>query len=229
MDIRIFHNTEGAKKAKGLTVIIDVFRAFSTECYVMAGGANKIIPVGNLSDAYRLKEKNPSFILMGEQSGEKPAGFDFGNSPYQIHHIDFSGKTVVHISTAGTKGLSNAKKSSEIVTGSFVNLGAITRYIRSRQPDILSLVCTGTANETIKDEDALCAEYIKNELLNLPNDFAKIVRHLKSGGYIDRFLDPTIPKYPIEDVDYCLALDRFDFVIKAFPFADDLVQMKLVN
>jgi hypothetical protein len=30
MQIKIFHNTEGAKSAEGLTVIIDVFRAFTT-------------------------------------------------------------------------------------------------------------------------------------------------------------------------------------------------------
>ena len=32
-NINILHLIEGAKPAKGLTVIIDVFRAFSLECY----------------------------------------------------------------------------------------------------------------------------------------------------------------------------------------------------
>ena len=34
MKINILHLIEGAKKAEGLTVIIDVFRAFSLECYL---------------------------------------------------------------------------------------------------------------------------------------------------------------------------------------------------
>ena len=34
MEIRILELIEGAKKAEGLTVIIDVFRAFSLECYL---------------------------------------------------------------------------------------------------------------------------------------------------------------------------------------------------
>ena len=34
MQIDILQLTEGAKRAKGTTVVIDVFRAFSTACYL---------------------------------------------------------------------------------------------------------------------------------------------------------------------------------------------------
>ena len=47
MDVQILHMIEGAKKAEGLTVVIDVFRAFSLECYLMARGAGRILPVGS--------------------------------------------------------------------------------------------------------------------------------------------------------------------------------------
>ena len=43
MNIEILHLIEGAKKAKGVTVVIDVFRAFTVEAYVMSRGAKKII------------------------------------------------------------------------------------------------------------------------------------------------------------------------------------------
>ena len=56
MNIRILHLIEGAREAKGLTVVIDVFRAFSVAAYAFAGGAAKIIPVGELDIALRLKE-----------------------------------------------------------------------------------------------------------------------------------------------------------------------------
>ncbi len=229
MQIKIFHNTEGAKSAEGLTVIIDVFRAFTTECYVMNNGAYKIIPVGSLDVAYKLKSDNPDFLLMGEQNGERPDGFDYGNSPFQVSGVDFSGKTVIHISTAGTKGLSNASRASEIITGSFVNVEAIVRYIRSRKPEVLSLVCTGTANETIRDEDALCAEYIKNDLLGIANDFDSIVEHIKKNGYIDRFMDPAFPKYPVDDIDYCFAINKFSFILRASPYNDSLNQLSRVD
>ena len=48
MEIEILHLLEGAKRAKGLTVVIDVFRAFSCECYMYEAGADKVIAVGTL-------------------------------------------------------------------------------------------------------------------------------------------------------------------------------------
>ena len=39
MEIGIYHLLEGAGQAEGLTVIIDVFRAFSLECWLYAMGA----------------------------------------------------------------------------------------------------------------------------------------------------------------------------------------------
>ena len=38
MNIEILHMIDGAKQAKGITVIIDVFRAFSVEAYFFASG-----------------------------------------------------------------------------------------------------------------------------------------------------------------------------------------------
>ena len=84
MNIKILQLIEGARKAEGLTVIIDVFRAFSVACYVFNNGAEKIIPVGSLETAYALKEENGEFILMGERKGKILPGFDYGNSPAHV-------------------------------------------------------------------------------------------------------------------------------------------------
>ena len=45
MKIEIRHLIEGARQADGLTVIIDVFRAFSMECWLYALGAAEVRPV----------------------------------------------------------------------------------------------------------------------------------------------------------------------------------------
>ena len=76
MNIRILQLIEGAQQATGLTVIIDVFRAFSTACYVFGNGVERIIPVGNLELAYQLKRQHPEYLLIGERGGE-PGDFAF--------------------------------------------------------------------------------------------------------------------------------------------------------
>ena len=119
MHIEILDLIEGAKQARGLTVIIDVFRAFSTACYVVRNGAREIIPVGDVQIAYRLKEENSDCVLMGERQGEKLPGFDYGNSPTEIEDVDFSGKTVIQTTSAGTQGFANAMDADELVSGSF--------------------------------------------------------------------------------------------------------------
>ena len=46
MNMQILEMIEGARQAKGLTVIIDVFRAFSLECYLMAQHPAQLCQVG---------------------------------------------------------------------------------------------------------------------------------------------------------------------------------------
>lgn len=214
MDIQILHLLEGAKAARGLTVIIDVFRAFSTACYAFAGGAAKIIPVGDIQIAFLLKEQNPEFILMGERNEQKPEGFDFGNSPAQLLTAKLKGKTIVHTTSSGTQGIANASQADEIITGSFVNASAIVRYIRKRQPKTVSLVCMGYACEYPTDEDTLCAEYLQNELEGRANDFAQMATTIRKGSGA-RFFDAAKQSWsPEADFHLCLDLNRFDFILK---------------
>ena len=63
MRIKILELIDGAKKAEGLTVIIDVFRAFTLETYLFAQGAEKIYPVGEMAEAFALKEQHPDWLL----------------------------------------------------------------------------------------------------------------------------------------------------------------------
>lgn len=43
MEINILHLLEGAKKAEGLTVVIDVFRAFTLEAYMYAADRKSVV------------------------------------------------------------------------------------------------------------------------------------------------------------------------------------------
>ena len=152
---------------------------------------------------------------MGERNEKTMPGFDFGNSPSHIIDKDFKGKTIIHTTSAGTQGLVNALNATELITGSFVNAGAIVSYIRKSKTGNISLVCMGYSTLYPTEEDTFCAQYIKNELEGKPTDFKKMVEILKKGSG-KRFFDPDKQSYaPAKDFDLCTDLNRFNFIIKA--------------
>ena len=226
MNIRILQLLDGAKIATGLTVIIDVFRAFSVECYLMQNGASLLLPVGDKDDAYALKREMPNCVLIGERGGVKLPGFDFGNSPAEVEKVDFTGKTVVHTTSAGTQGIANAKNADEIITGSLVNAGAIARYIKAGGYNDVSLVCMGLDGKKPTDEDTLCARYIeallKGESIDLELEIEKL--KLTDG---QKFFDPEL-QHIFHERDFYLSVDadRFDFVLKLckMPNGRDFIQ-----
>lgn len=215
MDIKILQLLEGARRANGLTVVIDVFRAFSVACYVFGNGARRIIPVGELETAYQLKRENPDYVLIGERGGQRPEGFDFGNSPAEIEHVDFTNRVVVQTTSAGTQGLVNVRHASEIITGSFVNAPAVVRYIRASNPRKVSLVCMGRETLAPSDEDTLCAQFIKDSLEGRDTDFEGTRNYLRTYESSLKFFDPEKTWAPARDFDLCLDLGRFDFVLRA--------------
>jgi len=214
MEIEILQLTEGAKKAKGLTVVIDVFRAFSTACYVFAAGASKIIPVEHVEEAFELKRILKDVVMLGERNERKVPGFDFGNSPTHIMNQNFGGKTIIMTTSSGTRGIANATLADEIITGSFVNAEAIINYIRQKNPAELSLVCMGYEGRYPTQEDTFLAEYVRDKLQNKETDFEKMKQILRTGDGA-RLLDPANDEWsPASDFELCLDPDRFNFVLK---------------
>lgn len=222
MNIRILELIDGAKAAKGLTVIIDVFRAMTVEAYVTHNGAKDLIPMGDIEAAYAYRDAHPGTILMGERGGAKCPSFDFGNSPAQIKDFDFTGKTVVHTTSAGTQGIANAANATQILTGSLVNAKAIAEYIKASGAEDVSLVCMGLAGAESTREDTLCAEYIKALVEGTAIDLAAGIEECKqtSGA---KFFDPNDTVFPEEDFWLCVEANKFDFVLHVEQGADGLM------
>ncbi|MBR4445287.1 MAG: 2-phosphosulfolactate phosphatase [Solobacterium sp.] len=220
MDIQILHLLEGAKNARGMTVIIDVFRAFSLECYIYACGAERIIPVKTVEEAFAWRKKDPSCILAGERNGIMVEGFDYGNAPSQFQGLDLSGRTVIHTTSAGVQGLVNASKADVILTGSLVNARAIADYIKRHDPASVSLVAMGWNAMRDTEEDLLCAEYIKALLEG--KDMPEIHRLADELRYTEgrKFFDPSKPEFPEADFALCTDVDRFDGVIEVLRTED---------
>lgn len=229
MKVEILEFVDGARNAKGVAVIIDVFRAFSVACYAFDAGAVRIIATSEISEAFQLKKKYKNTVLVGERDEKKIEGFDFGNSPTEIIKEDLSGKTVIHTTTAGTQGLINAVNADIILAGSFVNAGAIVKYIKSIDPDQVSLVGMGYRATFSAEEDLMCAEMIATELKN--DKFISEIRiaNLKNTSG-KRFFNPVnIDFSPPTDFFLCTMINKFDFVLKATRRFDGNVDLMKIN
>ena len=215
MDIGIYHLIEGARQAEGLTVIIDVFRAFSMECYLFALGAAEVRPVGSIEETFAWKKRDSGCILVGERHGRKIDGCDLGNSPSSIDPDMIRGKRVIHTTSAGTQGVINAVHADQIISGSFVNAKAIADYIRQAAPAKVSLVCMGKEGLKPAEEDELCAVWLRSLLTGetMP-DIDDRLNALRTGGG-RHFFDPDLREvFPEKDFWMCIDRDRFDFVLK---------------
>ena len=215
MKINIVEFAEGARRARGITVIIDVFRAFSVGCYAFDSGAAAIIATGSIEEAFRLKTKYRNSVLVGERDERKIEGFDFGNSPTEILTADLNGVTVIHTTTAGTNGLVNANNASLVITGSLVNASAVSRFISSLNPNEVTLVAMGYRGEESADEDLLCARVIADRLTHGQTDFSREIASLKETSGKRFFKSENIEFSPPSDYFLCTMADRFDFVLKA--------------
>ncbi len=183
----------------------------------MANGAKTILPIGDEALAYALKKEHPDYILAGERNEIMLSGFDYGNSPANIEHRDFTGKTIIHTTSAGTQGIANAVHADEILTGSFVNAPAIAQYIKSKNPETVSLVCMGKATLHPIEEDTFCAEYIKSLLENKDYPLAEktAILRQKEGR---RFFNPKNQlQCPQRDFTLATSAGLFPFVLKAVP------------
>lgn len=224
MKIEIRHLIEGARQADGLAVIIDVFRAFSMECWLYALGAREVRPVGSIEDTFAWRDRDPGCVLIGERQGRKIEGCDLGNSPSSIDPAMIRGKRMIHTTSAGTQGITAAVHADEILTGSFVNAKAIADYILKKAPEKVSLVCMGKAGMEPAEEDELCAVYLRSLLTGgeMPDIDQKLEALAQGGGR--HFFDPALQDvYPSEDFRMCIDRDRFGFVLRIRRDQDGLI------
>ncbi len=204
---------EGARKAGGIAVVIDVFRAASNIVTMFARGAAVVVPVAEVEQARVLKGNHPDWILAGEREGLPPAGFDLGNSPARAAVMDFTGKTVVLTTSAGTRGLvAAAEAGADVVVGCFMNAQAVIRYVQSHSHKEVCFVALGVEGEVPSLEDNLCAQFMEMGLTGFwpdPTDMFKQICEHPEGR---KFLDPANPNYTSEDLHACLQANIHDIV-----------------
>ena len=214
MEITIDHLTAGAARARGVAVIIDVFRAYSVECYAYHAGVERIYPLGDLDEAYALKRAHPDYLLAGERHARMGEGFDFGNSPSQLQNADLRGRRMIHTTSAGTQGIRAAANADRILLASLVNARATAEYLRRLSPERVSFVCMGFENLRPTQEDTVCAEYMRSLLLGEPYPLKASVAALRDGPGARFFVPADQVFAPEADFYLCTQCDRFSFALE---------------
>ncbi|MDF1519418.1 MAG: 2-phosphosulfolactate phosphatase [Brevefilum sp.] len=201
------------QEAHGVVVVIDVLRAFTTAAYAFDRGAEKILPVSTIAEAFNLKTQFPESLIMGEENGVKPEGFDFGNSPLDISKQNLKNRIIIQRTSAGTQGLTQTKNHRILIAASFVVAGATAEFLKSINPETVSFIITGQSMGRDGDEDRACAEYIERLYLGdepIPEDFtARILTSTVGQSFMKKNL-----RYLAEaDIEMSSLVNIFDFVM----------------
>jgi 2-phosphosulfolactate phosphatase len=209
--IQTYSPDDSPQNIQGLTIVVDVFRAFSTAYYIAYNNPRRYILTDSIDFAWRYKRDHQDVLLIGERGGIKIEGFDYGNSPTEVIGRDFSGKQVVHTTTAGTQGVLAQPIENKVLVGSFVIHQAILDYLRSIKASRVNIYCTAKQGPVIGSEDYLFVGYLQARLEGQTPSFEGIVTELRRGSgqgfYQGGFA-------PYTDFLYCMDINRFDFVLQ---------------
>ncbi len=173
MDVKIYQamkGLDGIDIKRHVFVVMDILRASNTIICLMEKGATDVRVVGEVDEAYKLKEHG--YVLIGERLGNTIPGFDLDNSPYKISQQNWNGKKVVLTTTNGTRALVAVQGGFRVAIGSFRNIDAVCRYVKGFDRPI-ALVPVGDRGTPML-EDELCAEAMLNRLKGESVDWKRI-------------------------------------------------------
>ena len=213
MEIRVDSLIEGAGRAEGTVIIVDVFRAFTTAAIAFTRGADKIILVAEVDEALELRRRGLGELCMGEVGGVRPEGFDLGNSPFEVAGADVRGKTVIQSTRAGTVGVSAAGMARRIYACSLVIARATAQAVLRDRPDLVTIVAMGSKGKARTDEDELCALYLRNLLQGRTPDHDAVRALVLVSEDSQKFDDPALPHYHPKDRQIALQIDSIHFAI----------------
>jgi 2-phosphosulfolactate phosphatase len=209
-----FHytNLDDCHTAKGVVLVIDVLRAFSTAAYAFSCGAKEIVLVSGVEEALALKAKIPNSKVMGEVGGLPPEGFDFGNSPTHISQENLAGVTIIQRTGAGTQGAVRSENAEVMLACSLVVADATVRFVQPLGADEVTFVITGKLYSG-GEEDLACAEYLEELLKGNNADTKPFIERVYHSRDALQHLDPTQTGFPLSDLEYCTQIDKFDFAM----------------
>ena len=212
LSVEIVHamGIEGARKAGGLAVVIDVLRSFTVSAYALAGGARECRLVSTTDDARALAASITGALLCAEENGLPLPGIAFSNSPTQIVAAELTGRVLVQRSTAGTPVASAVREGIDIFAASLVVARATVQACLLRDPDVLTLIASAEF-----PEDHACARYMAAIARGEKPDLDRLLQPLRESDRYAYLMSGAWPGFPPTDLELALEPDRFNFAMPA--------------
>jgi 2-phosphosulfolactate phosphatase len=200
----------------GVVVAVDVLRAFTTAAYAIAAGAASIWLVGAVDEALTLGRAFPGSLVMGEERGRRPPGFDLSNSPVDVSHADVEGRILVQRTSAGTQGVIAATRADRLFAASLVCASATAAAIRDAGRGPPTYVITGRFPDVPDggEDDLLTARLIERARTGRPLDAHATADAVARSEEAARTLAVGEGHVHPDDVAYATAVDRFDFAME---------------
>lgn len=184
-------------------VVVDVLRASTTIAIALHGGASRVVPVETPEDAREVGQRFEDPVLVGERDRGQLEGF-VDNSPARVRELDLAGRPVVLTTTNGTQALLASQDAGRVLVGCMANASALREAVAGED---VALVAAGWRGEPAEDDDACCA-YLAELLRGGDPDEAAALEELEASTSA-----VELRKHGKgDDVDLCLAVDRFPVV-----------------
>lgn len=174
LDLR-FHwkDLDGIDLTRCVVTVADALRATTVMVRALESGASAIFPQAEESAAQTmynlLREQGVPVLLCGEKDGFKRPGYDLGNSPREYTPDLVKDKTVIHLTTNGTRALAASASAQKILIAAFSNMAAVANRLRyyEDEADLFLFVSSGREGEYCL-EDAVCLGGVIANLVEPP-------------------------------------------------------------
>jgi 2-phosphosulfolactate phosphatase len=199
----------------GVVVVVDVLRAFTTAAYALDAGAAEIWLVAGVDEAISLGRQMPGALVMGEEHGRRPEGFDLSNSPVAVSHADVAGRTLVQRTSAGTQGAVAAVGAEVLLAASLVCASATAAAVDQAGLGAPTYVITGRFPDAPDggEDDLLTARLIERARQGAPLESSATAAAVARSHEAERTLAVGVGHVDPADIDYATAVDRFDFAM----------------
>lgn len=197
-----------------ISVVIDVFRAFTTACYVLERKPGSYFYSYSCKAAEKLAKATENPLLIGKPEKGSTFEYHIPNSPTWVIKELIENRPVIHRTESGARGILAARSADLVLATGLVNAKATVDYIKTFRNASVTIIPMGHEATTPSLEDDICAHYLLALISSKHFDIAPYIPELVLGAG-KYFFSEDQYQYPKEDFAMCLELNKFNFAIQA--------------